>query len=398
MSDVWKWITDGLKALAATPAWLFLAVFIGGLIVLYAPPIPGLGLDVVRAKVGPWVGLITVAGGVLFAARTLAYGMVWLRGRAVPTTTPTLRFSLDPHMASAFWGRAAQMDGSTNTQLMLDFFVHSDAAQPMYLRAARLISPHVRTEDTLPGQLILSDPNGGRIFNSKHPILSGGQAEGRVVILLKGALGRLGLRADRPGSRRQQDHQGHGRLGARSAAGLQSTPPCRPKSPSRLAQRGRSLSRLRRGARTVSLCHNGAHRARHPRGEGGGDSGSQRRKGQLAVPGVADTDRSRTPILRHYAFVPEKVKAGWRPSAGIPLARRGRAGEPDAAAPPWRWRGGHHGDRRSNAEGNTLTAYRRAVAAALEMLRSGLYGRESPMARLLPNDRLRRDRLRTSAL
>ena len=64
MSDLAKWLGDGLKALAATPVSLFLAVFIVGLLVLYAPPVPGLGLEVVRSKAGPWVGLITVAAGV----------------------------------------------------------------------------------------------------------------------------------------------------------------------------------------------------------------------------------------------------------------------------------------------------------------------------------------------
>ena len=108
MSDLAKWLGDGLKALAATPVSLFLAVFIVGLLVLYAPPVPGLGLEVVRSKAGPWVGLITVAAGVLFVVRTLAFvayngtklGLAWWDSHA-PRTTPSLRLTLNPHMASA---------------------------------------------------------------------------------------------------------------------------------------------------------------------------------------------------------------------------------------------------------------------------------------------------------
>jgi hypothetical protein len=199
MSDLAKWLGDGLKALAATPVSLFLAVFIVGLLVLYAPPVPGLGLEVVRSKAGPWVGLITVAAGVLFVVRTLAFvayngtklGLAWWDSHA-PRTTPSLRFTLNPHMASATWGQAKQRDESIVTQLMLDFFVHNHASKDMYLRAARLISPRVRLQDTLPGLLTLSDPHGGRIHSASHPILPGGEANGRVVLMVRRPLGRHG--------------------------------------------------------------------------------------------------------------------------------------------------------------------------------------------------------------
>lgn len=199
MSEFWKFLGDGLKALAAIPVSFFLAICIAGLLVLYLPPIPGLGLDAVRMKAGPWVGLITLTTGVLFVVRSLAWtayngtklGLAWLGNRS-PRTAPSLRFTLNLHMASAAWGQAKQRDGRVVTQLMLDFFVHNHAGQPMYLRAARLITPHVRLEDTLPGMLTLSHPQGGRTHSQNHPVLPGGEAEGRVVLVQNRALGRPG--------------------------------------------------------------------------------------------------------------------------------------------------------------------------------------------------------------
>jgi hypothetical protein len=199
MPDTLKWLGDGLKALVATPVSLFLAVCIVGLVILYAPPVPGLGLQTVRLKAGPWVGLVTLAAGVLFVVRSLAFiayngvkiGLAWLDSRA-PKTNPSLILTTNPHIASATWGRSKQSDESVVTEIMLDFFAHNQSDQLIYIRSARLIWPRVPLRDTLPVHPIVSAPYDRRTFSPRHPILPGGDAEGRVVLTVRRSLGRQG--------------------------------------------------------------------------------------------------------------------------------------------------------------------------------------------------------------
>ena len=199
MLDLAKHTGDWLRTLVTIPARWFLAFFIIGLIVLYAPPMRGMALETVRSVASPWVGLATVACGVFFVVQIVSailhaaakIGAAWLANRT-PRTTPSLYLTLNPHVASAHWVQAVQRDGSILTQLMLDFFIHNYADRVMYLRASRLISPKVRSQDTVPGLLTVSEPLGGRAHSPTNPILSGADAEGRLVMFVRRPIGRPG--------------------------------------------------------------------------------------------------------------------------------------------------------------------------------------------------------------
>lgn len=199
MLEVGKLVIEGLRALASISILLFLAVLIIGLLVLYAPPVPGLGLEAVRSEFGHWTGLVTVSAGVIVVLRSLAWvasqctNIVGARlNRDRLKTTAALRFTINQNMTTATLIQSIQPDKSIVSQIIVDFLVHNSASADLYLSTARLISPRVPLQDTLAVQLIVSDPRGANNYSAKHPILSGMNANGRLVLMVKRPLGRPG--------------------------------------------------------------------------------------------------------------------------------------------------------------------------------------------------------------
>lgn len=179
-----------LGALRELPLWLFGGLTVAGFAFLYLPILPGFDLTSARAAAGSWVASGTLAATVLFAAQGIARLAQMGAAMRKDRPRPTLRLTANSQLNTTWWSATPQADGTTITQLHASINAFNLTTGQVRLVSTRLISPRVAPELFLPTPLVVSDPAGGPLFSSKHPIRPGALATVSVTFLVSRVLSR----------------------------------------------------------------------------------------------------------------------------------------------------------------------------------------------------------------
>lgn len=175
--------TKALDLVRVLPIWLLATIAVTGGIVLFAPPFAS--LDFTEARKWPWLSaafvFASVSVGLRLVDQAWRAAVKWRERRP----KPTLKITLDPSIATTFWSPAT-VAGAAATQVYVKGNVLNTSEGLVRIVSARLVRPRIREEDTLPGMTVVSDPAGGKVYSSEHPVRPRGLSKFSVTLFVKG--------------------------------------------------------------------------------------------------------------------------------------------------------------------------------------------------------------------
>ena len=162
-------------------------VFLGCVVIVVGLP-ERLGINVAEARQWPSLGLLTVASGC--ATLIFLIEWLWLKWQKHKATKPKpmLKLTVRPAANTTWWSESVGANGRVSTTLCADIHAFNQTQGDVGIVAfnvrgwrlwGKKITSHMHT---------ISDPLGGRITSSKHPIKSGQLADIRLHVIVDGRL------------------------------------------------------------------------------------------------------------------------------------------------------------------------------------------------------------------
>lgn len=182
-------ITEALASLKVLTFRTAAIVFLVCLVLAVGLPEP-LGINLAEAQNWPYLDLLTVVSG----CATIVFLIEWLWGKwqkhdaAKPRTKPMLKLTVRPAVNTTWWSESKAPNGRVSTALCADIHAFNQALGDVGIVAFDVYGWRFWGKKIISRLHTISDPLGGRITSSKHPIKSGQLADIKLHVIVDGRL------------------------------------------------------------------------------------------------------------------------------------------------------------------------------------------------------------------
>lgn len=180
-------ITEALASLKVLTFRTAAIVFLGCIVVVAGLPERS-GINLAEAQKWPHLGLLTVVSG----CATVVFLTEWLwlkwQKRRASKPKPMLKLTVRPAINTTWWSEGTDSNGRTSTTLCADIHAFNQTEGDVGVVDFDVHSWRLWRKKITSRLHTISDPLGGRITSSKHPIKSGQLADIRLHVIVDGRL------------------------------------------------------------------------------------------------------------------------------------------------------------------------------------------------------------------